>query len=404
MQQLKPLIVLAILSAASIVACAQSRSAAPMKGFKIQPPKIGEAAPAMELEKLLQAPSGAVADLEKLKGKVVVLEFWATWCSPCIPAITHLNEMADKFKDKPVQFVAITDEDETKITEFLKIKPIRGWVGLDLDRSMFNSYQAIGVPHTVLVDQNGKIAAVTSARHVTAAALDDLLAGKPVALPFKEGIAADLKWDKAAAADQVEPLFQVIIKPSNATTGGIFPQPGRITADGISLLAAVIAAHKTSYYRIVSNLPQSSENYKISVVAPKGREELLHPIFQQALAAAFDIRVRREKREMDVFVLAAPEGKTTSPVRPSQAKKPFAMFMRGQMRAEKQPLETLANHLESLLERPIVNETSLKEEYDWELPYSHVDMNILVTAVRERLGLELIKAKRPIDSKVTGSR
>ena len=57
---------------------------------------------------------------------------------PCIPAIKHLNELAEKFKDKPVQFIAVTDEDGISlVTKFLREQPIRGWVGLDTDGSVF---------------------------------------------------------------------------------------------------------------------------------------------------------------------------------------------------------------------------------------------------------------------------
>ncbi|MFN2511843.1 MAG: TlpA family protein disulfide reductase [Pyrinomonadaceae bacterium] len=67
--------------------------------------KIGDTAPEIKFEKLLQAPPGADTAATNLKGKVVVLEFWATWCLPCVPAIQHLNDVAEKFKDKPVQFI-----------------------------------------------------------------------------------------------------------------------------------------------------------------------------------------------------------------------------------------------------------------------------------------------------------
>ena len=46
--------------------------------------------------------------LDSLKGKVVVLEFWTTWCGPCVAAIPHLNELSEKYADKPVQFIAIS--------------------------------------------------------------------------------------------------------------------------------------------------------------------------------------------------------------------------------------------------------------------------------------------------------
>lgn len=64
-------------------------------------PLPGETAPPLNLEKLLQTPADAVVSWEALRGKAVVLEFWATWCGPCIEAIPHLNELADEFKEHP---------------------------------------------------------------------------------------------------------------------------------------------------------------------------------------------------------------------------------------------------------------------------------------------------------------
>lgn len=149
-------------------------------------PKVGDRPPALGLEKLLQTPPEARASWEALKGKVVVLEFWATWCGPCVAAFPHLNGLADQFKDRPVQFIAITDESDSVVRPFLKKKPIHAWVGLDTDRSMLTAYGVKYIPHTVVVDPEGKIAAITRPTILTAQHLEDLLAGETMLLPAPE--------------------------------------------------------------------------------------------------------------------------------------------------------------------------------------------------------------------------
>src|ERR1043166_3171637 len=144
--------------------------------------KPGEEAPPLGLESVLQAPGVSQPSWTSLKGKVVVLEFWATWCGPCIAAIPHLNELADKFKDQPIQFIAITDQDKKVVGPFLRKKPMHAWIGLDTDKSMFKDYRVTGIPHTVVVDPKGIIAAITYPTFLTEQHLKDVLAGKKIAL------------------------------------------------------------------------------------------------------------------------------------------------------------------------------------------------------------------------------
>src|ERR1039457_5194390 len=94
-------------------------------------PKIGDVPPPLTLTKTIQGPPAAELSWDKLKGKVVVLEFWATWCGPCVKAIPHLNDLAEQFKDKPVVFISVTSENEDVVRIFLKNHPMKTWVGLD---------------------------------------------------------------------------------------------------------------------------------------------------------------------------------------------------------------------------------------------------------------------------------
>lgn len=144
------------------------------------PLKAGTPAPPLGLEQVLQAPDGTKVSWESLRGKAVVLEFWATWCGPCVAAIPHLNELAQKFADRPVQFIAITAERPDVVARFVKKKPIRGWIGLDTDESMYRDYGVEGIPLTILVDAQGRLAGFTYPTGLTEQVLTDLLAGRAV--------------------------------------------------------------------------------------------------------------------------------------------------------------------------------------------------------------------------------
>src|ERR1044071_258839 len=119
--------------------------------------KPGETTPQLTLEIILQAPSATQPNWNALKGKVVVLEFWATWCGPCVAAIPHLNELADKLKDEPIQFIAITAEDEKVVRSFLRKKPIHAWIGFNSNKSMFEDYAVTGISNKEILGPQGKI-------------------------------------------------------------------------------------------------------------------------------------------------------------------------------------------------------------------------------------------------------
>ncbi len=68
--------------------------------------------------------SGDTIRSEDLKGKIVVLKVWATWCGPCIIEIPSLNDLVDKYKgDSSIVFIAITDDTKEKIKGFLIDRP-----------------------------------------------------------------------------------------------------------------------------------------------------------------------------------------------------------------------------------------------------------------------------------------
>ncbi len=94
----------------------------------------------------------------ELKGKAVVVEFWATWCPPCRTSIPHLNELQKKFKDKGLVIVGITKEKEDVVTKFRGTTPMDYTVALDEKGSLGKTFGVSGIPHAFVVGKDGKIA------------------------------------------------------------------------------------------------------------------------------------------------------------------------------------------------------------------------------------------------------
>lgn len=87
---------------------------------------IGSKAPSIDVEHWVSDGHGKFKPVEKFKdGNVYIVEFWATWCGPCIASMPHLAETQEQYADKGVQIISISDEDLETVEGFLK-RPVRG--------------------------------------------------------------------------------------------------------------------------------------------------------------------------------------------------------------------------------------------------------------------------------------
>ena len=99
------------------------------------------------------------------RGKVVILDFWATWCPPCVKEIPHFNDLAAEFKDKGLAVVGVSvDRDGVAaVQRFLQKQPINYPVAM-FTREVYDTYQAYlppderdGIPFTFILDKEGRI-------------------------------------------------------------------------------------------------------------------------------------------------------------------------------------------------------------------------------------------------------
>lgn len=116
---------------------------------------IGKAAPVFELKDL----EGKKVSLADFKGKVILLNFWATWCAPCKAEMPSIENLYKRFKDKGLIVIGVSvDNSETTVRSFVKEKGLTFPILLDKGKEVsFDDYGVIGLPVTFLIDKKGII-------------------------------------------------------------------------------------------------------------------------------------------------------------------------------------------------------------------------------------------------------
>lgn len=118
-----------------------------------RPPRIGNPAPEFTLQD-----ADRKLSLSDYRGKVVLLNFWATWCPPCIAEMPDLIALQDKMKDRGVVVVGVSiDADEDAYHKFLKQYKVNFVTVRDEDRKTPTLYGTFGWPETYIIDRQGVV-------------------------------------------------------------------------------------------------------------------------------------------------------------------------------------------------------------------------------------------------------
>lgn len=112
----------------------------------------------------LQTFDGKPISLSDLRGQVVVINFWASWCAPCQTEAPELQAAWEQYKDRNVVFLGIAYTDtEREARKFLEKHSITYINGLDFKTAISEEYAIQGVPETFIVDRQGNISAFVPA-------------------------------------------------------------------------------------------------------------------------------------------------------------------------------------------------------------------------------------------------
>ena len=172
---------------------------------------IGEQAPEINAQYWLNAPA---LSLQALRGRIVIVEFWATWCGPCRATIPHLIELYKQTSAKGVVIVSLTNESRGEVERFAKQMGMIYAIGGGSNSG--TAYGVRGIPHAFIVDPSGKVAWEGHPAGGLDAALEAQLKKTPPVLVSPkaraEALAAVERAEKALAAEKHAEAAAILAK------------------------------------------------------------------------------------------------------------------------------------------------------------------------------------------------
>ncbi|MDA8243937.1 MAG: redoxin domain-containing protein [Elusimicrobia bacterium] len=342
--------------------------------------KKGLPAPEISLPKLLNAPMNQLAGWSDLRGAVVVLEFWATWCGPCEERLPELNALAERFRGKPVVFIHITDESEADVRAFLRTHRIDGWIAPEAGADVFKAFRVYGRPYTAVIDRDGTVAGFPG-KDLDAELILSLLAG------HREGA-------QAAAAGPA--LAEFSLSPSSGAYGSASCGPASLDASAMSLKYALewVFGRVDSFEIEPSAASPMAASYDIHMRLPADRAGLKKKFLLDGLEASLGLKAVRAEREAEVYVLKkAPGGPLNLKARSGYG---GVRFRGAVMEVDGSDFSPLAVKLREVLRLPVLDETGVSGGYAYSFELDTSDPAELDRRLRGKLGLKLARAKRRI--------
>ncbi|MFN8889700.1 MAG: redoxin domain-containing protein, partial [Cyclobacteriaceae bacterium] len=344
--------------------------------------KIGNSSPNLVFEKIINFNQNK-ATLADFKGKVVVLDFWATWCSPCIKSLPELEALQTKYQSD-LQVITITSDPAERIEKFLSKKALKLPVVIDEQGKLATVFPHRTIPHTIVIDKSGIVRAITSSSQITEEIINKVINGQEVNITEKKEV-MDFDPSKPLSGNE-NFTYQITITPfqegypsfSNIHTGEGFYKNRRIYATNLGPKSLFEIAYQfpVSIRTIVevkdfNKLKWNKDNAVcFELTVPDKLSEQRFEIMKQHLDLYFDYKAVTEERLRKVMVLRQLKDSPKIVLTKSSDKTEASASYSGKGLSMKNSLVSkLAEFLESQLDIPVVDDSNLIEKYDVEIAW-----------------------------------
>ncbi|MFD2937550.1 redoxin family protein [Spirosoma flavum] len=369
-------------------------------------PQNGQPVPNIAFNTVLNAPVNATT-LEQLKGKIVLIEFWATWCGSCLEAMPHLKQLQQKYP-QTVQIITVTNETPKRTKQYLTSRPSNLWFAVDSSQSIAGIFPHQLIPHTVLIGPDGNLIAQTMPKSITNGVIDSLLNQQRTHLPQK--IDNSLTYEEILktyfdAADTVRNRFvmQAEIKgsPGLHTThlnDSVFKNR-RLTCLNLPLTTLYMIAYGNFPYKRTIDKTGSTNAapvYCLDLIVPN--QDQLLPALRRELSSRFDMQIKVDPLLKEVNLLRITDQAKFNRIPRNKSGQRTYYSRHGEIDQHALTMADFADYLETygVGKSLVIDETRNSEKLDIKFSFQPEDPKSLL-AILSEMGLSLVKEQRKVD-------
>ena len=277
--------------------------------------QVGDNFPDIAIKNLVNAPFTKLS-LNETKNKVYVLNFWGTWCAPCIPEMDELNKL-QLSNGTTLQVVAISDEDPARLNKYLQKKPTKMWLAADTNALFYSLFGINSVSQSAII-KNNKIVAIVKTHSITQKLIDQAIKGEPIVsdATFKEKkISAN--EDPFGVDSTLSHNFTLRGYMQGQRSSSSYFNKGVFAGRRLFFLNSCLTSLFKSAYEITSselifydvdeksicNFEDKNKLYCVDLLVKPTEKDSLYAIFRDKLSHASDVKARIEYRTLPVNIL-----------------------------------------------------------------------------------------------------
>lgn len=357
------------------------------------------------LRPVVNAPNTQV-DLWDIKDKYIILNFWGTWCTPCIPEMDSLARLQQIYGSR-VQIIGVSDDSRGKLIAYLKKRPTPIWLASDTSSNLYRQAAFRYVGQSILLNPDKDIVALVKTDSINARLIEQFISGKPLhsnaetewvgarqsetdpfGIDSSGGVSVALRSFMPGKSSMSKTYLNTPLEGRRLTYYNVCPTNLYTDAYGIESPAQLIYEVDKNK---VCNYNDKTTLICFDLLVGPFQKDSLKIIMQQKLNVLLPYKARIEKQKIAVYVLTG-DSMGVQPAKTSKSKTANSFSGKG-FSGTAIPMSTFAQYLSNEVGRPVVDETGLVDRYDIETKLTLRTKDEVLDSVKG-LGLRMQKAER----------